>query len=412
MNDQTRRPDTQKSAGSGLPDDSRGTRTPPLAWHLGNLEAAARRRLPRPIFDYLDGGSYDEVTLRANRAALEALRLRQRGLSDGAARNLGTTILGQTSRLPVALAPIGFAGLLHPQGEIHAAKAAHAFGVPFCLSTFSVCSIEEVREAASAPFLFQLYMFKDRGVNAALMQRAEQAGCPALVLTLDTAVQGRRNRDCDNGLVVPLKLRPRFVMKMLRRPRWTLGWLRSKRTLGNIAPFVSADARLAECSVWAEANYKGAISPADLAWVRETWPHKLVVKGVLDPEDAKLAVELGVDAIVVSNHGGRQLDSAESSARAFPSIRDAVGDQAELLFDSGIRSGLDVLKALGLGASACLLGRAAAYGLAAYGEKGVTAALEIIEKEIQAGMMLTGAEDVTRLPPGFVLGHEDRSGRG
>jgi len=205
-------------------------------------------------------------------------------------------------------------------------------------------------------------------------------------------------------LVVPLKPRPRHMIRMVKKPRWTLGWLLSKRTLGNIAPFVPGSARLADCSVWMERNYKGAISAADLAWVREAWPHKLVVKGVLDPEDAKRAAELGADAIVVSNHGGRQLDSAESSARAFPAIRDAVGDKVELLFDSGIRSGLDVLKALGLGARACLLGRAAAYGLAAYGEEGVTAALEIVEKEVYAGMMLTGVEDITQLPPDFVLG--------
>jgi L-lactate dehydrogenase (cytochrome) len=389
---------------SDAPDDTPRDRSRPLAWHIGNLEAAARRRLPRPIFDYLEGGSYDEVTCRANCTDLGALRLRQRGFSNGTIRNLGTTILGQPARLPIALAPIGFAGFLFPQGEIHAARAAHAFGVPFCLSTFSVCSMEEVSAAVGAPFLFQLYMFKDHGVNAVLMQRAEQVGCPALVLTLDTAIQGRRNRDCDNGLVVPLKLRPRLVMRMLRKPRWMLSWLCSKRTLGNIAPFVRGSARLSDCSVWAERNHRGAISPADLAWVRKNWRHKLVVKGVLDPEDAKLAAELGADAIVVSNHGGRQLDGAETSARAFPAIRDAVGDKVELLFDSGIRSGLDVLKALGLGAKACLLGRAAAYGLAAYGEKGVTAALEIVEKEIEAGMMLTGAEDVTQLPPGFVLG--------
>ena len=405
MNDLTgRRAAKTESGANDAPDDSRRPRTPPLAWHLGNLESAARQRLPQAIFDFLEGGSYSETTLRANRADLEALKLRQRVLSDGAARNLSTTILGQPARLPIALAPIGFAGLLYPRGEIHAAKAAQAFGVPFCLSTLSICSMEEVSAAVGAPFLFQLYMFKDPGVNAALIQRAEQAGCPALVLTLDLAVHARRNRDCDNGLVPPLKPRPRHMIRMLRKPRWTLGWLRSKRTLGNIAPFVPGSARLPECSVWVERNHKGAISAADLAWVRKTWPHKLVVKGVLDPEDAKLAAELGADAIVVSNHGGRQLDGAETSARAFPPIRDAVGEKVELLFDSGVRSGLDVLKALGLGAKACLLGRAAAYGLAAYGDKGVTAALEIIEKEIYAGMMLTGAEDITRLPRGFVLG--------
>jgi L-lactate dehydrogenase (cytochrome) len=331
------------------------------------------------------------------------LRRGARILSSGETRNHRTTIIGQSARMPVALGPIGFAGLVYPQGEIHAAKAAEAFGVPFCLSTFSISSIEEVAASMSKPFLFQLYLFKDRGVNATLIQRAAQAGCPALVLTLDTAVQARRNRDCDNGLVVPLKVRPRHLIEMLTKPRWTLGWLLNQRTLGNIAMFVPGSTKLADCSLWAECNYKGVVGVADLEWVRKQWPRKLVVKGVLDPEDAKVAVELGADAIVVSNHGGRQLDCAETPARAFPTIRDAVGDKVELLFDSGVRSGLDVLKALGLGARACLLGRAALYGLAAYGEKGVTAVLELIQQELDAGMLLTGVDDVTRLPPDAVL---------
>jgi L-lactate dehydrogenase (cytochrome) len=402
MDNATDRIDTNPRFETSDPQ-GRGARRAPLAWHLGNLEAAARRRLPRSIFDYIEGGSYGELTCKANRADLDAMKLRQRVLSSGATRNHRTTVVGESARIPVALGPIGFAGLVYPQGEIHAAKAAEAFGVPFCLSTFSISSIEEVAASMSKPFLFQLYLFKDRGVNATLIQRAAQAGCPALVLTLDTAVQARRNRDCDNGLVVPVKVRPRHLVEMLTKPRWTLGWLLNRRTLGNIAMFVPGSTELADCSLWAECNYKGIVGVADLEWVRKQWPRKLVVKGVLDPEDAKVAVENGADAIVVSNHGGRQLDCAETPARAFPAIRDAVGDKVELLFDSGVRSGLDVLKALGLGARACLLGRAALYGLAAYGEKGVTAVLELLQQELDAGMLLTGVDDVTRLPPDVVL---------
>ena len=391
-----------EGAPSNIPEAKR-RKTAPLAWHLGNLQAAARRRLPAAIFDYIEGGSYAELTCSANRADLDALNLRQRVLTEASTRNLRTTIAGQPARIPVALGPCGFTGFIYPRGEIHAARAAQKFGVPYCLSTFSICSMEQLAEAVSEPFLFQLYLFKDSGVNRSLIERADRLGCPALVLTLDTAVQGRRNRDCDNGLVVPLKVRLGHLLEMAYKFRWTLGWLRSKRTLGNIAMFIPGNAELADCSTWVEGNYKGAVGGADLEWVRKHWPRKLVVKGVLDPEDAKLAVKLGADAIVVSNHGGRQLDCAASSARAFPAIQDAVGGETELLFDSGIRSGLDVLKALGLGARACLLGRAPLYGLAAYGEKGVITALEIIEQELNAGMALTGVDDVANLPPGIVL---------
>jgi L-lactate dehydrogenase (cytochrome) len=264
--------------------------------------------------------------------------------------------------------------------------------------------MEDVAAAVRAPFLFQLYLFKDRAINAALMQRAEQLRCPALVLTLDTAVQGRRNRDLDNGLVVPLKMRPRHVLRIATKPRWLFGWLRTRPTLGNLAAFVSSTSDLASVSAWAERHFKGAVSAADLEWVRQTWPRKLVVKGILDPEDAKLAVKLGADAIIVSNHGGRQLDGANTAVRALPAIRDAVGDDVELIFDSGIRSGLDVLKALGLGANACLLGRAYLYGLAAHGAAGVSASLRLIEDELDEAMALTGVADVNALPPGLVLG--------
>src|SRR5918996_2906430 len=236
MNDVARStsPELSKAA-QDLPEIKTRCKTAPLAWHLGNLEAAARRRLPRPIFDYVEGGSYGEVTCRVNRADLDALKLRQRVLADVTARNLRTTIAGLPARIPAALGPCGFTGLVRRHGEIHAARAAQKFGVPFCLSTFSICSMEELAEAVSDPFLFQLYLFKDTGVNRSLIERAERLGCPALVLTLDTAVQGRRNRDCDNGVVVPLKVRPRHILEMGYKLRWTLGWLLSKRTLGNIA---------------------------------------------------------------------------------------------------------------------------------------------------------------------------------
>jgi L-lactate dehydrogenase (cytochrome) len=403
MDDITGRLDDDANFKPRLSDNDHEFRTAPLAWHIGNLKAAARRRLPRGVFDFIEGGSYDEATLQANTADLGALRLRQRVLTTTPLRNQHTTIIGQRSSMPVAIAPIGLAGVIYPRGEIHAAKAAQEFGVPFSLSTLSTCTIEEVSAAVHEPFFFQLYMFKDWAVNAALLQRAEQAGCSALVVTVDTAVHPRRNRDLDNGLTVPLKIRPRNIMRILAKPRWLAGWLRHRPTLANLATFVPDGTDLGTVSVWAERNYKGAVGISDLEWVRANWPRKLVVKGILDPEDAQLAVKLGADAVVVSNHGGRQLDGANSTVKAFPAIRDAVGDSTELLIDSGVRSGLDVLKILGLGAKACLLGRPFAYGLAAHGQAGVTAALRLIAQDLDQGMALTGVDDVNHLPSGLVF---------
>jgi L-lactate dehydrogenase (cytochrome) len=380
------------------------TKQPTLAGHLGNLRARARRRLPRPIFEYLEGGSYDEVTLKANLADLCALRLRQRVFAETSARRTSTSIAGRSATIPVALAPIGLAGVLYPQGEIHAARAAKAFGIPFCLSTLATSSIEDMAEAIEEPFFFQLYLFKDRGINAALIDRARNAGCSALVLTLDTAVQCRRNRDFDNGLTVPVKARARHIIDLLTHLQWAYSYLKSKPTFANLTMFVRGSTRLADMTVWAERHFKGAVGLSDLEWVREIWPGKLVVKGILDAEDATMAAKLGADAIVVSNHGGRQLDCAETSVRAFPAIRDAVGEETELILDSGIRSGLDVLKALGLGASGCLIGRAYLYGLAAYGEAGVTAALELIEQELDTAMAMTGIDDVRKMPEGLLVG--------
>jgi L-lactate dehydrogenase (cytochrome) len=383
-------------------------KTETLALNQADLKAAARRRLPRAILDYIEGGSYDEVTLKANRADLAALVLRQRVLTDIASRKLDTTIVGQHASIPVALGPIGFAGLMYPRGEIYIARAAQSFGVPFCLSTLSTCSIEELVEAAEDPFFFQLYLFKDRAVNRALLQRAEEAGCPALVLTLDAAVHGRRDRDLHNGLTVPLKVRTRLALEMLLKPRWALGWFSSKRTIGSLAMFVPGRAELEEVSAWAEHNYKGPIVTSDVEWVRNHWQRKLILKGILDPNDARLAAKLGADAIVVSNHGGRQLDGAQTPVKAFPAIKDAVGESVDLAFDSGVRSGLDVLKALGLGAKACFLGRAYLYGLAAYGEAGVIAALQLVAAELDAGMALTGVNDVTKVGPDLLVTSKSR----
>ena len=376
---------------------------PAVAPHPAHLKAAAKRRLPTAIFDFLEGGSNDEVTLKRNRDDFEAVQLSQRVFDHVASRNMRTVLFGQRAEIPVALAPIGMGGVFHPRAEIHVARAACAFGVPYWLSTLASCSIEEVAAAVGAPFLFQLYMMKDRAINASLMQRAEQAHCPALMLNVDTAVQGRRNRDLDNGLVVPLKVRQRHILHILRKPRWLVNWLLYKPTLGNLAPYSPNGKDLATVSAWAEPRFKGAVSAADLEWVRHTWPRKLVVKGILDPEDAKLAVKLGADAIVVSNHGGRQLDGASSTIAMLPAIREAVGDDVEVVLDSGVRSGFDVLKALGRGANGCLVGRAFVYGLAAHGEVGVTAALKLISQELDEAMILTGSADVNALPKGIVL---------
>ena len=404
--------DSQFADGASEPVSSIDTRklrrgatvkSPSLASHAGHLRARARRRLPVAIFDFLEGGSNDEITLRRNCADFEAVKLRQRVFDHVASRNLHTVLFGQHAEIPVGLAPIGMAGVFHPRAEIHAARAASTFGVPYCLSTLSSCSIEEVAAEAGDPFLFQLYLLKDRAINTELLQRAEQAACPALVLTLDTAVQARRNRDLDNGLVVPLKVRPRHVARIIRRPGWLYRWLRYKPTLGNLAPYSPEGSDLATVSVWAESHFKGAVTAADVEWVRKVWPRKLVVKGILDPEEAKLAVKLGADAIVVSNHGGRQLDGASSTVQMLPAIREAVGDDIELILDSGVRSGFDVLKALGVGANGCLIGRAYLYGLAANGQAGVTTALELMARELDEAMTLTGAADVNDLPEGLVL---------
>lgn len=364
-----------------------------------DLRQLARRRAPRAIFDYVDRGSYDELTLAANSAELRRLRLRQRVMIDVSTRSTAATLLGEPVPLPLALAPTGLAGIMHPDGEMLAAQAAEAFGVPFTLSTMSILSIEQVRAATRRPFWFQLYLMRDRGFAAELIARARAAGCPVLVLTADLQVQGQRHRDIRNGLSVPPRLTLANLLDVLCKPRWLLGMARAQgRGFGNLAGHAPVgDAGLSTLSQWIASQFDATLNWSDVAWVRSHWPGKLVIKGILDPEDARLAVQHGADAIVVSNHGGRQLDGAPATISALPAVADAVGGQTELLFDGGIRSGQDVLKALALGAHGTMIGKAFLYGLGALGKAGVTRALELIRAELDVSMALTGINRISEI---------------
>jgi L-lactate dehydrogenase (cytochrome) len=369
---------------------------PPILNCIADLREVARSRIPRALFDYIDRGSYDELTWRRNRDDLRALQLRQRVMVDVSRVCTGTSVLGEHWNLPVALAPTGLTGFFHRDGEIHAARAAQRAGVPFCLSTMSICSIEDVRAAVEGTFWFQLYLMRDRGFNEALIARAREARCSALVLTLDLPLQALRRRDPKNGLSVPTRLTARNALEILMRPRWLSGVLLGKRrTLGNLATFFPKDG-IGALSEWVGGQFNPAITWKDIAWVRERWPGKLLVKGVMDAEDARLATASGVDAIVVSNHGGRQLDGTTSSIAALPRVAEAAAGRCEVLMDGGVTSGQDVLKALALGARACLVGKAFLYGLAAGGERGVLMALDIIRKELEISLALCGENDVRR----------------
>jgi L-lactate dehydrogenase (cytochrome) len=367
----------------------------PVVTCIEDLRELARKRVARAIFDYVDRGSYSECTLRANRADLELLTLRQRVGIDVDRRSTSGTMLGQEVTMPVALAPVGLTGLNWADGEILAARAAHRFGVPFTLSTMSICSIEDLAEALDQPFWFQLYVMRDRGFAASLIERAKAAGCSALVLTLDLQVQGQRHRDLKNGLAVPPKLTLATALDVMTKPSWALNVLRGKRkSFGNLEGRIPDANSLTTLSQWIAGQFDPTLSWKDVEWVKKLWGGKLVLKGILDAEDAKVAAQTGADAIVVSNHGGRQLDGAMSSIRALPEVVDAVGERLEVWFDGGIRSGQDVVKALALGARATLIGRAFAYGLGAMGEAGVTRALEIIRSELDVTMALCGVRNV------------------
>jgi L-lactate dehydrogenase (cytochrome) len=371
----------------------------PVVTSIADLRDIARRRVPRALFDYIDRGSYDEITWTRNRDDLRAIPLRQRVMVDVSRLSVATTVLGEPWSMPLGLAPTGLTGFFHRDGEIEAARAAQAAGVPFTLSTMSICSIEDVRAAVDGNFWFQLYLMRDRGFNETLIARARAARCSALMLTLDLPLQGLRRRDPKNGLSVPPRLTLANAWEIFMRPRWLSGVLLGKRrTLGNLAAFFP-ERGIGELSDWVGGQFDPSITWKDVTWVRERWPGKLIVKGVLDADDARLAQATGVDAIVVSNHGGRQLDGATSSVAALPRVIDAVAGQCEVLLDGGITSGQDVLKALALGARACLTGKAFLYGLAASGGDGVSLALEIIRKELEISMALCGENDIRNAGP-------------
>lgn len=362
---------------------------------IEDLRSLAHRKVPRDFLDYYESGSYAEETLAANREALSQIKFRQRVLAGADDRQLGSTMLGQPVALPVAIAPIGMMGMAHRDGEIHACRAAQAAGIPYTLSTMSICSIEDVAAAVSKPFWFQLYIMRDKGFIQNLIQRAQAAKCSALVLTVDLQVLGQRHRDTKNGLTVPPSPRLGTIARIAAKPAWALGVLGGKRkTFGNLAGHIAGADGVISLSKWTNEQFDQALSWDDVEWVREQWDGPLILKGIADIEDAKLAAKSGASAIVVSNHGGRQLDGAPGAITQLAGIADAVGSEIEVLFDSGIRSGQDVMRALALGARGCLLGRAPLYGLCAAGEAGVAKALDIIRKELDVTMALTGVKRV------------------
>jgi L-lactate dehydrogenase (cytochrome) len=380
-----------------LPDRSLGV----APGSVGDYRELARRHLPRQLFDYLDGGAYAESTLAANVRDLAVLQLRQRVLRDVSGLTLSTTVLGQALSMPVVLGPVGLAGMFATRAEVQAARAAESAGVVFCESTVSICSVEEVAAAVAGPVWFQLYVMRDRSYAEDLMSRASAVGCPVLVLTVDLPTVGSRYRDTRNGMSGPPTLRGRVLrgLDLGLHPTWArdVGIRGRPHTFGNLEKAVPGAVSPTEFSAWVDAQFDPSVTWDDLDWVRRNWPGRLVLKGILDPDDARQAADRGVDGIVVSNHGGRQLDDTPSTIRALGPVVDAVGDRLEVLVDGGIRSGLDVVKALALGARACLLGRAWAWPVAAAGERGVTHALSVIRDELRVALSLTGVTDVAEL---------------
>jgi L-lactate dehydrogenase (cytochrome) len=365
---------------------------------IEDLRQVARRKVPRAFFEYAEAGSYSQETLRANRADLERIKLRQRVLVDVSQRDLTTTIIGEKAALPLALAPIGLCGMQHGDGEILACRAAYAAGVPFTLSTMSIGSIEDVAQATGRPFWFQLYVMRDRGFIKTLIERAVAAKCGALVLTVDLQVLGQRHCDVKNGMTVPPEIRLANLIDIAGKPRWALSIARGKRkTFGNLAGHVRGMENVNSLAQWTAGQFDPTLSWKDVDWVRSIWPGKLILKGILDVEDARTAAKTGATALVVSNHGGRQLDGASSSISALPRIADAVGSEIEVMFDGGVRTGQDVLRALALGARSCMIGRAYIYGLGAYGEAGVAKAIELLGKELDVTMALCGVKSVREI---------------
>ncbi|ARP90813.1 alpha-hydroxy-acid oxidizing enzyme [Bordetella genomosp. 9] len=362
---------------------------------IEDLRKIAERRVPRMFYDYADSGSWTESTYRANEADLQKIRFRQRVARNMENRNIATTMVGIPAAMPVALAPTGLTGMQHADGEILAARAAEAFGVPFTLSTMSICSIEDVAAHTTKPFWFQLYVMRDKDFIERLIDRAKAANCSALVLTLDLQILGQRHKDLRNGLTAPPRLTLRNMLNLMTKPAWCYGMLGTqRRTFRNIVGHAKGVGDMASLSSWTAEQFDPRLSWDDVEWIKKRWGGKLILKGILDPEDARLAMNTGADAVIVSNHGGRQLDGAMSAISMLPSIVDAVDSKIEVWMDSGIRSGQDILRAVALGARGTMIGRAFLYGLGAGGQEGVTKALEILANELDVTMALCGHRDI------------------
>lgn len=376
-----------------------------LAASIADLRSMTEKAIPKALFEYVSGGSYEQITLRANKAALDAIALRQRVLVDVSERSLAATMLGRRVSCPIALAPTGLSGLVHSDGEIHACRAAQAAGIPYTLSTVSICSLEDVAAAVDAPFWFQLYVMQDRDFTKSLIERAAAVGCDTLVMTVDLQVQGQRYSDIRNGMSVPPRLTPGNALDIMLKPRWALGVLCGKRkNFGNLAGRVAGVEGVRSMAEWTARQYDPTVNWRDVSWVRSLWKGNLVLKGILDPEDARRAAELDIQGLIVSNHGGRQLDGAVSSAAALPEIVAAVGDKVEVFVDGGVTTGMDVLKYLALGARGVFIGRAFLYGLGAGGAAGVARAIAILRDELSVGMALTGRAAIAEIDPGVLAG--------
>ena len=376
----------------------------PVITCIEDLRLLAQRRVPRMFYDYADSGSWTEATYRANQGDFERIKLRQRVAVNMEGRSLATTMIDQPVAMPVAIAPTGLTGMQHADGEILGALAAEKFGIPFTLSTMSICSIEDIAAYTQAPFLFQLYWMRDREFMQALIERARAARCSALVLTLDLQVLGQRHKDLKNGLTAPPRPTLANLVNLATKPRWCLGMLRTRRHgFGNLIGHAKGVSDMTSLGAWTKEQFDPKLDWSDVAWIKQQWGGKLILKGIMDAEDARLAADSGADALVVSNHGGRQLDGAPSSIAALPAIADAVGQDIEVWMDGGIRSGQDVLKAVALGARGTMIGRAFLYGLGAMGEAGVTKALELIANELDITMAFTGHTDIRTVDRGVLL---------
>ena len=376
----------------------------PVITNIEDLRVLARRRVPRMFYDYADSGSWTEGTYRSNEEDFQKIKLRQRVAVNMEGRTTATSMVGQATTMPVAIAPVGLTGMQHADGEIHAARAAEKFGIPFTLSTMSICSIEDIAGHTQAPFWFQLYMMRDREAMARMIGRCKDANCSALVLTLDLQVIGQRHKDLKNGLTAPPRPTLKNILNLMTKPRWCLGMAGTqRRTFRNLVGHVKGVSDMSSLAAWTNEQFDPRLSWADIEWVKRQWGGKLILKGIMVEEDARLSAEVGADAIVVSNHGGRQLDGAPSSISALPPIVDAVGNKLEVWMDGGIRSGQDVLKAWALGARGTLIGRAMAYGLGAMGEAGGTKALQIIHKELDVTMAFCGHTDIRNVDRSILL---------